>query len=116
MAYNAYQAGDVVTITAGGTVTVGTIYAGDSRAGVYLNSGVNGDTVPVAVEGVFTMTTATTAGATKKFALFDKVYSTSAGVLTTIATTAGNVPLGIALNTTTSAAGAQSCRVKLCSF
>lgn len=101
-------------VTLAGTVTKDTVYVGDSLAGVYMKSGVIGDVVPVALEGVFTLSTATTAAATKKFAVLDKVYVTSAGALTTVATTAGNVPLGFNVGAaTTSAAGAQTVSVKL---
>ncbi len=101
-------------VTLGGTVSKDGIYVGDSLAGVYMKSGGSGDVVPVALEGEFSFSTATTAGATKKFAVLDKVYVTSSGVLTNVATTAGNVPLGFNVGAaTTSAAGAQTLKVKL---
>ncbi len=101
-------------VTLGGTVVKYARYVGDSLAGVYMKGGVSGDIVPVALEGTFNLSTATTAAATKVFAVLDKVYVTSAGVLTNVATTAGNKPLGFNVGAaTTSAAGALTVSVKL---
>jgi hypothetical protein len=108
-------------VTLGGTVTKDTVYApaaGSVRGGVYMKSGVNGDVVPVALEGVFTLSTATTAASTKVFAVGDAVYAVIAsGALTNAQATGTAVPLGMNVGAaTTSAAGAQTVSVKLCSF
>jgi len=108
-------------VTLGGTVTKGDIFApaaGGVQAGVYMKSGVSGDVVPVAIEGVFKVASATTAAATKVFAVGDAVYAViSGGAITNAQATGTAVPLGMCIGpATTSAAGSQSVYVRLCSF
>ena len=103
------------------TVTKDTVWtnaAGGVMGGVYMKSGVSGDTVPVAIMGVFTLSTATTAGASKTFDVGDAVYAVIAtGALTNAQATGTAVPLGMNVGAaTTSAAGAQTVSVSLQSF
>ena len=100
-------------VTTGGNVTKDAPYVGDSIAGVYMKTGTTGAVVPVALEGAFKFTTGA-AGATVKYAVADKVYVvTATSALSNSASSA--VPLGIALNATTSG-GTESLVVKVCSF
>jgi hypothetical protein len=113
--------GKRMNVTLSGTVTKDTVWApaaGGAMGGVYMKSGVSGDVVPVALEGVFKIATATTAGATKKFAVGDRVYAViSGGALTNAVATGTAVPLGMNVGAaTTSAAGAEQVYVKLMSF
>lgn len=55
MAQNHIACGDVLPYVAGGTVTSGTPLLVGDLLGVPLASGVSGDTISVAVEGVFSM-------------------------------------------------------------
>lgn len=111
MAYGYQQAGDAINVTVGGTVTANTVCVLDSIAGIYTNSGVSGDVVPVALEGVFTVTKS--ASSVSGFAQGDKIYAlTSGGAPTT--STSSSVPLGIAVEACTTTA--TSFKVKLCSF
>jgi len=41
------QRGEMIDITLGGTVTKGDVFEGTGAIGVYMDSGVSGDTVPV---------------------------------------------------------------------
>ncbi len=86
---NAYvQAGKRTNVTLTGNATQGTVYDETARAGVYLESGVTGDLVPVCFEGRFTLakgTDAITAG--------QKVYSDGTDVNTSAG---GHVALGFA--------------------
>jgi hypothetical protein len=108
-------------ITAGGNVTKDTVYApaaGGAMGGIYMKTGVSGDVIPVALEGTFKLATATTAAATKVFAVGDRVYAVIAsGALTNAVATGTAIPLGMNVGAaTTSAAGAQAVYVKLMSF
>ena len=108
-------------VTLGGTVTKDTVWApaaGGVQAGVYMKSGVSGDVVPVALDGVVTLSTATTAASTKVFAVGDAVYAViSSGALTNAQATGTAVPLGMNVGAaTTSTAGAQTVSIRLCSF
>lgn len=105
--------GDRIKVTLSGTVSAGAVYVGDSLAGIYLQSGVSGDVVPVALEGVFTVTT-TAAGAASKFtAVLDKVYATSSGKASNTAGT----PLGHTIEASASTSGGgESIKVRLGTF
>lgn len=108
-------------VTLAANATKDTVYApaaGGAQAGIYMKSGVTGAVVPVALEGTFTLSTATTAAATKKFAVGDRVYAViSSGAITNAVATGTAVPLGMSVGpATTSAAGAQTVYVRLCSF
>lgn len=103
------QKGDVLTIPAAtGGVVKDTIYRGEEAAGVYLESATGGDLVPVAMEGVLTVTKA--AGGGLDFAVLEKVYATT-GATATPATGANNLPLGLAFEA--AATGATTVAVKL---
>jgi len=62
MATNYIQDGDTLDFTAAGTITSGTPFLMGIRLAVPLKSGISGDVVPVAVEGVFNLTKNTGAG------------------------------------------------------
>lgn len=113
--------GKRISVTLGGSKTKDTVWcpaAGAAMGGVYMKSGSSGDVVPVALEGIFKLATATTAAATKVFAVGDRVYAVIAsGALTNAVATGTAVPLGMSVGAaTTSAAGAQDVYVKLMSF
>lgn len=55
MATNFVQDGRTISVTAGGTVTSGSVYSSGGLVGVYLTSGASGDTVAVMTEGVWTV-------------------------------------------------------------
>ena len=107
-------------VTVGGAVTKNTVYVGDSKCGVYMKTAANsGEVVPVALEGTFKFLMTSGASVARKFAVLDKVYATSSGVITSVSTTAGNKPVGVnvgAATVSTAVAGGQSVFVKLCSF
>jgi len=108
-------------VVLGAAKSKGAVYApaaGGVQGGVYMKTGVTGDTVPVALTGTFKLSTATTAAATKVFAVGDAVYAViSSGAITNAQATGTAVPLGMNVGAaTTSAAGAQSVYVRLASF
>jgi len=106
------QKGDVITITAAtGGATKDTIYRGDEIAGVYVESATGGALVPIALEGVFTVTKAAAAGTA--LSIGEKVYATT-GLAATPVTGASNLPLGIAVEA--AATGATTAVVKLATF
>lgn len=112
MSSNYSQKGDLITITAAtGGVTNDAIARLDEIAGVYVDSATGGDLVPVAVEGVFTVTKAAAAGTA--ISVGEKIYATT-GATATPATGASNLPLGVAVET--AATGDTTCVVKLCTF
>jgi len=108
------QEGSVIGVTAGGTVTAGAIArlvgAAAAVAGVYVSSGSSGQTVQVALEGVFTVAKA--AGAGEAWAVGDKIYANSTPAGTKTATS--NPALGVCV--AAAATGATTGVVKLCSF
>lgn len=115
MTYRYIADGCVARITAAGAVTEGGIYVGADVAGVYLNSGVTGDVVPVGLEGVFSIpkkATSTTNGGA--ISVFDKVYVTSSGAMVSLATS--NKALGIALEANTTTGSTTAIKVKLAQF
>jgi len=112
--------GKRMNVTLSGTVVKDTVFAAAAGgfAGIYMKSGVSGAVVPVALEGTFTLSTATTAAATKVFAVMDCIYAVIAtGAITNARATGTAVPLGFnAGAATTSAAGAQVVQVRLARF
>lgn len=62
MANTYIQDGEVIDITASGTVTSGSPILYGTRLGIPLKSGVSGDVIPTAFEGVHQLTKATGAG------------------------------------------------------
>jgi len=55
MSDNFRAKGDIVNYVAGGTITSGQAVKMSHTLGVALKSGVSGDTIPVAIEGVYEM-------------------------------------------------------------
>lgn len=55
MATNSVQKGDVINYTASGTISAGDVVVMGHTLGVALSDAVNGDTIAVAIEGVFTL-------------------------------------------------------------
>lgn len=53
MAQNFIQEGDVIEVIAGASFTAGSLFRHGSLVGVCLNSGVSGDKIQLALEGVF---------------------------------------------------------------
>lgn len=84
------QDGDVWAYSATGAVTKGDLKTlGSKTVGVALETGVTGDTIPLAVRGVFSVTR--TAAATL-ISQGENAYATSTGAI--VATTTGNVFAG----------------------
>lgn len=72
------SSGEKIDITVAAAVTQGTIWTGTDMHGVYLETGVTGDIVPVALSGIFDLakgTTATTIG--------QRVYVASGNITST---------------------------------
>lgn len=88
MAQNYIESGEVKDLVLSGTVTSGSIVEIGDLVGIALGSGVSGETVAVALEGVFEVTKVTGSG--KSFALGQKVYSNGAGSVTPSATDGGS--------------------------
>lgn len=88
MAQNYIESGEVKDHVLSGTVTSGAIVEIGDMVGVALGSGVSGDTVAVALEGVFEVPKVTGSG--KSFTLGQKVYSNGAGSVTPSATDGGS--------------------------
>lgn len=103
MATNQSGKGDVINITAAtGGVTSGAIWEGTDCAGVYLLSATGGAVVPVAVEGIWTVTkVGATSGAA--FTQGDTVYSVTTGGVNK-AKNAGTIILGKATAAATTTA------------
>jgi predicted RecA/RadA family phage recombinase len=109
------QDGDVIGVSATGGCTAGTIAALNEIAGVYLDTYAAASTntnVPVALEGVFSVTKK--AGANLDFAVGEKVYALSTGgaYKAVMTATGGTLPLGIAVEAAVT--GATTVKVKLC--
>ncbi len=108
--------GMVIPVSATAGCTKGNIWTGTNTAGVYMatySAASTNTAVPVALEGVFTVTkkahaTAWTAGR--------KIYANTTGgaVVAVGAATGTNVPLGIAVEA--AATGATTGKVRLCTF
>ena len=104
--------GDVINVSATAGCTAGNIWAGTEVGGVYLATYAAASTntaVPVAVEGVFTVTKK--AAATLDFAVGEMAFClTTGGVIKAVATGA-TVPLGYAVEAAVT--GATTVKVKL---
>lgn len=88
--------GDAINVTLGGTYATGAgIVVGD-RAGVVSNAGVSGDVVPVALEGLYSLTKNAEA-----ISQGTKVYWDNGNSRVT-ATVGSNKPIGWAAETTAS--------------
>lgn len=108
--------GDVLNVSATGGCTAGAIWGGSDVAGVYLATyaaSASNTSVPVAVEGVFTVSKKAHADA---WAVGEKIYALSTGgVYKAVAAATGSaVPLGIAW--ASAATGGTTGTVKLCTF
>lgn len=96
MTYRAVADGDRITVTAGGAVTAGQVWAGTEVAGIYLGSATgSGVSVAVAVEGVYTCPKK--AGANLDFAVGEMAYALSTGGIYTAVPTGATVPIGYAV-------------------
>ena len=100
-----------VTLATGTTSVAGAIWEGTNMAGVYLTSGSAGETVQVALEGVYTVTKTASAG--DAFTIGDYVYSVTTGGANEAQAT-GGIPLGLAWQA--AATGATTAVVKLDRF
>lgn len=108
------QDGRVIGVTATAGCTAGAIWAGAEIAGVYLDTYAASSTntnVPVALEGVFTVTRKANVQA---WAAGTKVYTLTTAGAEVAVSTGGSEPLGIAIGTV--ACGAVSGAVRLCTF
>lgn len=85
MAGNGYLGeGSKINYTATGAVTQGTLIQLTNLVGVALNTGVTGDTIPLAIDGEFELTKV--AAADTGFTQGDAVYVTSTGKINNTAT------------------------------
>lgn len=112
------QDGRVIGVSATAGCTAGAIWVGDGIAGVFLDTYTAASTntnVPVALEGVFTVTKKAHGDA---WAVGEKIYAHTTGTTITAvaAATGGALPLGIAVKPLPSATGSTSGTVKLCTF
>lgn len=104
--------GEVINVTATAGCTKGTIWAGTEVAGVFLATYAAASTntaVPVAVEGVFTVTKK--AAATLDFAVGEMAYVLATGGVNVAVATGGTIPIGYAIEAATTTA--TTVRVKL---
>lgn len=105
------QEGKVLNLTAGaGGATVNTVHVMTKMIGVNLETVASGALQPVAIEGVWTLNK--TSG--QAYTVGQQVYSTSTGLITSVATTAGNVPAGYAVKA--AATGDATAEIKLLPF
>lgn len=88
MAQNYIESGEVKDFVLSGTVTTGSVVEIGDMVGVALKSGVSGDTIAVALEGVFEVPKVTGSG--KAFTLGQKVYSKGDGNVTPSADDGGS--------------------------
>jgi predicted RecA/RadA family phage recombinase len=103
--------GDVMNYIAGGTITNGQVVEAKHTLGVALKSGASGDTIPVAVEGVFELPKVSGA----VFVVGEKlIWDTSAGAFDDSAATPATGDItgaGVAMRL--GANGETTCLVKL---
>jgi predicted RecA/RadA family phage recombinase len=102
MAQNYIESGEVKDFTLSGSVTSGAIVEMGDLVGVALASGVSGETVAVALEGVFELTKTTGAGTA--IAVGQKLYSNGAGAVTTDSNSGANKVIGHAWTAATTTA------------
>lgn len=102
--------GNTVAVTAAADFTQGDIVPLSECAGVALNTGVTGETISVALEGVFTVTKK--AGATLDFAQGEKVQTLTTGGVEKAVATGGSEALGVAW--AAAATGDTEVQVKVC--
>lgn len=107
------QEGNLIDVTLSGTVTKGTIALLDDIAGVYAKSGVSGETVPVALAGVFTL--AKRASASDALSVGSYCWArTTGGANVVVGLATGSKPIGIAV--AAAATGATEASVKVHPF
>jgi predicted RecA/RadA family phage recombinase len=113
MANNQVSEGKIipVTLATGTTSTAGNIWMGTNMAGVYLDTGTAGETVAVAVSGVYEV--AKTASAGDALTIGDQVFAVTTGGANE-AQAAGTVALGHAWEA--AATGATTAKVRLGTF
>ena len=112
MSTNYTGEGDVIDYTTVGDITKGAIVPLTECAGVALDSGTTGAVIPVALEGVFTVTKK--AAATLDFAVGEYVQSLTTGGVVKAVATGGSESLGVAV--AAAATGDTTVSVKLCRF
>lgn len=88
------QPGEVLSYTAGGTISAGDVVVAGDLLGVAANDAVSGDVIAVHLEGVYTLPK-TSGEITVGAVLY---WDTTPGEVTTTAT--GNKPIGFAFETT----------------
>lgn len=86
--------GDVYNHTAAAAITVGDLVTQNEWTGIALESGVTGDLIPVNLKGVWNMSKST--GANFVFGVGTRVYLTSTGAITNVATS--NTFWGLAMS------------------
>lgn len=109
MATNLVQDGDTITITAGGTITSGSLVVTGALFGVAVTDAASGDSVALMTEGVFDLPKVTGAVSVGDIAYWD---SSESKVTVTRVTDTGDLRIGIVVADATS--GAANARVKLC--
>jgi predicted RecA/RadA family phage recombinase len=110
MATNYNQDGDVINYTAGAAITKGAIVKMTEVCGVAIAAATgSGAVIPVAVEGVWTVTKK--AGATLDFAVGEMAYSLTTGGVEKAVATGATVPIGYAVEAAVT--GATTVKVKL---
>jgi len=97
--------GNVITITAGGTVSAGDVFEGVDHIGVYMEDAVSGDAVGLGIAGEWLMAKETGVA----FAVGDRLYWDATN--NRLDKTATNIPAGIA--TATAASGDTTARCKI---
>lgn len=102
MAQNFIESGERKDYVLSGTVTTGAIVEIGEMVGVALGSGVSGETIAVALEGVFEVTKTTGAGTA--ITLGAKLYSNGSGAVTTDSNAGANKVAGFAWTAATTTA------------
>jgi predicted RecA/RadA family phage recombinase len=102
MAQNFIESGERKDYVLGGTVTSGQLVEIGDMVGVALGSGVSGETVAVALEGVFEV--AKTTGTGTGITLGQKLYSNGSGAVTTDSNSGANKVAGYAWTAATTTA------------
>lgn len=106
---NYIQDGHRISVTLAAAKSAGAIEDFGNIVGVYAETGVTGDVVPVVLDGVFQLTKK--AGASEALSVGEKVYLSAAGAITVSSATGTNNPAGVAVET--AATGATTCKVRL---
>jgi predicted RecA/RadA family phage recombinase len=107
MAKNFLHPGDVLTITAGGTVAAGAVVLNGSLAGVAINSAVSGEDLNIALSGVYSLPKVGSQAWTVGAAIF------WTGTACTTAGGSSNVFIGTATEAVSDGAGNTTGKVRL---